>query len=59
MLSPDQSERIIGLQKLIGQVLMRVWRIATDTPSYTTDDLHRLGAKTTGGRRDRAGSPVG
>ncbi len=49
----------MGLQKLIGQVLMRVWRIATGTPSYTTDDLHGLGAKTTGGRRDRAGSPVG
>ena len=37
---------------------MRVWRIATDTPAYTADDLRGLGAKTTGGRWNRAGSPV-
>ncbi|MDX8385995.1 MAG: RES family NAD+ phosphorylase [Gallionella sp.] len=27
-----------------------VWRIATDTPTYTADDLSGEGAKTTGGR---------
>jgi RES domain-containing protein len=37
---------------------MRVWRIATDTPTYTADDLRGLGAKTTGGRWNRAGTPV-
>ncbi len=37
---------------------MRVWRIATDTPTYTADDLRGLGAKTTGGRWNRAGSPM-
>jgi RES domain-containing protein len=37
---------------------MRVWRIATDTPTYTADDLRGLGAKTTGGRWNRAGMPV-
>jgi len=37
---------------------MRVWRIATDTPTYTADDLRGLGAKATGGRWNRAGSPM-
>ena len=37
---------------------MKVWRIATDTPTYTADDLCGLGAKATGGRWNRAGLPV-
>ncbi len=37
---------------------MRVWRIATDTPTHTADDLRGLGAKVTGGRWNRAGLPV-
>jgi len=37
---------------------MRVWRIATDTPTYAADDLRGLGAKTTGGRWNLAGSPM-
>lgn len=37
---------------------MKVWRIATDTPTYTADDLRGLGAKATGGRWNRAGLPV-
>ncbi len=32
-----------------------VWRIATDTPAYTADDLSGAGAKTTGGRWNPAG----
>lgn len=35
-----------------------VWRIATDTPTYTADDLNGDGAKATGGRWNRAGMPV-
>ena len=34
---------------------MRVWRIGSDTPDYTADDLRGLGAKATGGRWNRAG----
>ncbi len=34
---------------------MQVWRIGTDTPNYTADDLRGLGAKATGGRWNRAG----
>lgn len=37
---------------------MRVWRIATDTPDYTADDLTGAGAKITGGRWNRRGRPV-
>lgn len=37
---------------------MRVWRIATDTPDYTSDDLSGIGAKITGGRWNRKGLPV-
>lgn len=37
---------------------MRVWRIATDTPDYSADDLSGAGAKATGGRWNRAGRPV-
>ena len=32
-----------------------VWRIATDTPNYTADDLAGTGAKVTGGRWNRPG----
>jgi RES domain-containing protein len=32
-----------------------VWRIATDTPDYTADDLSGAGAKATGGRWNRPG----
>lgn len=32
---------------------MIVWRIATDTPDYTADDLSGTGAKNTGGRWNR------
>ncbi|MBV1774270.1 RES family NAD+ phosphorylase [Burkholderiaceae bacterium DAT-1] len=35
-----------------------VWRIATDTPYYTADDLSGLGAKQSGGRWNRVGTPV-
>ena len=35
-----------------------VWRIATDTPDYTADDLGGEGAKRSGGRWNRAGTPV-
>jgi RES domain-containing protein len=34
------------------------WRIATDTPDYTSDDLTGEGAKRTGGRWNRSGTPV-
>ncbi|GAB3538498.1 RES family NAD+ phosphorylase [Noviherbaspirillum agri] len=35
-----------------------VWRIATDTPDYTADDLSGTGAKLTGGRWNRIGTPM-
>ncbi|MDP2368725.1 RES family NAD+ phosphorylase [Rhodoferax sp.] len=38
--------------------MRRVWRIATDTPDYTSDDLTGAGAKATGGRWNRAGNAV-
>lgn len=37
---------------------MRVWRIATDTRDYAAEDLSGAGAKTTGGRWNRAGMAV-
>ena len=37
---------------------MRAWRIATDTPAYTADDLTGAGAKLSGGRWNRPGMPV-
>lgn len=33
----------------------RLWRIATDTPTYEADDLSVAGAKATGGRWNEAG----
>ncbi len=35
-----------------------VWRIATDTPDYTADDLTGSGAKITGGRWNRPGNAL-
>jgi RES domain-containing protein len=35
-----------------------VWRIATDTPAYESDDLTGAGAKATGGRWNEAGAPM-
>jgi RES domain-containing protein len=35
-----------------------VWRIATDTPAYTANDLSGAGAKATGGRWNAAGAAV-
>lgn len=37
---------------------IKVWRIATDTPDYTADDNSGAGAKITGGRWNRAGTPM-
>ena len=36
----------------------RVWRIASDTPSYEADDLSGAGAKATGGRWNKKGGAV-
>lgn len=38
--------------------MVAVWRIASDTPDYTADDLTGTGAKITGGRWNRAGTAV-
>jgi RES domain-containing protein len=38
--------------------VIRAWRIATDTPGYTADDLTGAGAKISGGRWNRPGSPL-
>ena len=35
-----------------------IWRISTDAPDYTADDLSGEGAKRTGGRWNRPGTPV-
>lgn len=35
-----------------------VWRIGTDTPAYTADDLTGAGAEATGGRWNRKGTPM-
>lgn len=35
-----------------------IWRIATDAPTYTADDLSGEGAKLTGGRWNRKGTPI-
>jgi len=35
-----------------------IWRIGTDTPDYTADELTGTGAKITGGRWNRAGIAV-
>jgi RES domain-containing protein len=35
-----------------------IWRIATDTPDYTADDLQGSGARLTGGRWNRPGTPL-
>jgi RES domain-containing protein len=35
-----------------------VWRIATDTPGYTADDLTGAGAKISGGRWNRPGNAM-
>ncbi len=38
--------------------MIRVWRIATDTPDFVADDLTGTGARLTGGRWNRPGHPV-
>jgi RES domain-containing protein len=38
--------------------MVAVWRIATDTPDYTADDLTGAGAKASGGRWNRKGTAV-
>lgn len=38
--------------------VISVWRIATDTPDYTADDMGGEGAKRTGGRWNRKGEAV-
>jgi RES domain-containing protein len=38
--------------------LTAVWRIATDAPGYTADDLTGAGAKQSGGRWNRPGSAM-
>jgi len=35
-----------------------VWRIGTDAPTYTADDLTGAGAEATGGRWNRRGTPM-
>lgn len=35
-----------------------IWRIATDTPDYTADDLSGAGARATGGRWNARGTPM-
>jgi RES domain-containing protein len=39
-------------------MMVSVWRIGTDAPSYTADDMTGEGARQTGGRWNRAGTPV-
>jgi RES domain-containing protein len=37
---------------------MKAWRIATDTPDYTAEDLSGAGAKVSGGRWNRKGNAM-
>ncbi|QJD99258.1 RES family NAD+ phosphorylase [Massilia forsythiae] len=37
---------------------MKLWRIATDTPDYTSDDMTGTGAKISGGRWNRPGTAM-
>ena len=38
--------------------MIQVWRIATDAPTYTADDLSGEGARLSGGRWNRPGLPI-
>jgi RES domain-containing protein len=38
--------------------VIHAWRIATDTPGYTADDLSGAGAKLSGGRWNRSGNAM-
>lgn len=38
--------------------MMLAWRIGTDTPKYTSEDMGGIGAKTTGGRWNRQGTAL-
>jgi len=38
--------------------VVALWRIATDTPAYGSDDLSGKGAQSTGGRWNKKGTPV-
>lgn len=38
--------------------MISTWRIGTDTPDYTADDMQGIGAKITGGRWNRKGSAL-
>lgn len=38
--------------------MMLAWRIGTDTPNYTSEDMRGIGAKTTGGRWNRQGTAL-
>lgn len=38
--------------------MIHLWRIATDTPNYTADDVTGAGAKATGGRWNRQGNAM-
>lgn len=39
-------------------VVHRVWRLASETPSYASDDLSGKGAELTGGRWNSKGTPL-
>ncbi|WP_334159289.1 RES family NAD+ phosphorylase [Oryzomicrobium sp.] len=38
--------------------MITFWRIGTDTPTYTAEDMGGIGAKTTGGRWNRQGTAL-
>lgn len=38
--------------------MISVWRIGTDTPDYTAEDMQGIGAKMTGGRWNRKGTAL-
>lgn len=56
--APPASVTVPGPSAPASDAVVHLWRIASDTPDYTADDTTGAGARATGGRWNRARSPV-